>query len=146
MSDGGIITFPTGNPTVYVGLSISASQAFANNLAPLSILGLNRPTRTYRCEVSLVLTALATAAANVAFNVISTDAAGAFTAPVPLVASLAGVPTPTVNLGAGGVQRAAGALIFQSNGLATDVSVSITGITTPGALAGIWTAVFTPVG
>lgn len=144
MSDGGIIIFPTGNPTVYTGLSISLSQAFSNNVGALSILGLKRPPRTYRADVSIVLTALATLAANVAFNIIATDAAGAFTAPIPLVASLAGVPTATVNLATS--TRSAGSLIFQSLGAATDVSISITGITTPGPLAGIWTVVLTPIG
>ncbi len=148
MSDAAIIIFPTANPSAYYGLSIKSSAAFANNVGATSIIGTSprKPARAYRCEVSIVLTALATAAANAAFNLIATDAAGAFTAPVPLVASLAGVPTATVNFGAGGVQRAAGSLIFQSTGITTDVSISITGITTPGALAGIWTAIFTPIG
>lgn len=148
MSDAGIIIYPTANPAAYVGLSIKASAAFANNVGATSIIGVSpaKPARPYRCEVSIVLTALATLAANAAFNVIYTDAAGAVTNPVPLVASLAGVPTATVNFGAGGVQRASGTLIFQSNGIATDVSISITGITTPGALAGIYTVVFTPIG
>lgn len=147
MSDGGIIICPTGNPNAYVGLSIKASAAFANNVGATSVLGTNprKPARTYRCEVSLVLTALATLAANAAFNVIATDAAGAFTWPVPLD-TVAALPALTVNLGAGGAQRASGVIIFQSSGLATDVSISLTGITTPGPLAGIWTAIFTPIG
>lgn len=147
MSDAGILLFPAAN-AAYYGLSIKLAAAFADNVPVTSIVGIvpAKPARTYRCEVSIVLTALATLAANAAFNVIYTDAAGAVTNPVPLVASLAGVPTATVNFGAGGVQRAAGSLIFQSNGIATDVSISLTGITTPGALAGIWTAVLTPIG
>lgn len=144
MSDAAIIINPAGN-SAYYGLSIKASQAFAANVGSLSIIGINppKPARIYRVEVSIVLTARATAAA-ASFNVIATDAAGAFTVPVPLVASGAGVPAATVDLSA--VSRASGVLVFESNGLATDVSISITGITTPGPLAGIWSAIFTPIG
>lgn len=147
MSDAGIIITPTGNPNAYMGLSIKASAAFAANVGATSIVGTNprKPARVYRADVSLVITTLATSATTTAFNIIATDAVGAFTAPVPLVASLAGVPTASVNIGAGGVQRAAGSLIFQSNGLTTDVSFSITGITTPGSLAAIYTVVITPI-
>lgn len=147
MSDVGNLIFPVRNPTLYYGLSLQASAAFANNVAATSVIGVSpqKAARKYRCEVSLVLTALATLAANAAFNVIATDAAGAFTWPVPLD-TVAALPALTVNLGAGGVQRASGVIIFQSNGVATDVSISLTGITTPGPLAGIWTAIFTPIG
>lgn len=147
MSDFGNLIFPLRNPTLYYGLSFQASAAFANNVGVTSIIGVSpqKAAHKIRCEVSLVLTALATAAANAAFNVIATDAAGAFTWPVPLD-TVAGLPALTVNLGAGGVQRASGIIIFQSNGGATDVSISLTGITTPGALAGIWSVIFTPIG
>lgn len=147
MSDGGILIFPTPNPTIYYGLSLKASAAFATNVAPLSVIGVlpQRPARKYRVEVSIVLTALATAAPNAAFNVIGTDAAGAYTWPVPLDTPAA-LPALTVNLGAGGTQRASGFVIVESNGAATDLSISLTGITTPGALSGVWTAVFTPIG
>jgi hypothetical protein len=98
----------------------------------------------YRADVTIVATALATLAANVAFNIIATDAAGAFTAPVPLVAGVAGVPTPNFNLGT--TARAAGSLVFQSIAIATDISFSITGITTPGPLAAIYQVVLTRIG
>jgi len=148
MSSAGILIFPTPNQSLYYGLSLKASAAFAANVGATSVFGTSPkvPARTYRVDVSLVLTALATSAANAAFNIIATDAAGAYTVPVPLCASGSGVFTSSVNLGAGGVQRAGGSLIFQSSGGTTDVSISITGITTPGSLAGIYTAIFTPIG
>lgn len=146
MSDAGIILLPAGN-TAYVGASVKVSQSFANNVGATSIVGTNprKPARKYRCEVSIVLTALATLAANAAFNVIATDAVGAFTWPIPLNTPAA-LPALTVNFGAGGTQRASGIIVVESNGLATDLSISLTGITTPGALAGIWTFVLTPIG
>ena len=152
MSDGGSIIFPTRNPAAYQGVSIKASAAFAANVGATSILGTapRKPTRIYRLDVQLLITTLATLAANAAFNVISTDQIGAFTAPVPLCGGVSGVFAASVNIGAGGVQRASGSLIFQNlqtfNVTAVDVSISITGITTPGPLAGTWTAILTPIG
>ena len=145
MSDAGILLKLAGN-SAYAGLSIKSSAAFVGNVGPISIVGVApaKPARLYRVEVSIVLTVLATTALNAQFNIIATDAAGAFTAPVPLVASLAGVPTASVNMAV--ATRAAGQLVFESNGAATDVSISITGITVPGPLAGIWSAIFTPIG
>lgn len=146
MSDGGIIIFPVANPNAYAGLSIKASAAFAANVGSTSLLGTNprKPAGMYRADVTIVATALATLAATVAFNVIATDAAGAFTAPIPLVAGVTGVPAANFNLGT--TSRASGSLILQSTAASTDISFSITGITTPGPLAAIYEIVLTRIG
>lgn len=143
-SDCGPLIFPCQN-TAYYGLSVKVSAAFAANVAAISLANLSRqPPGTYRMDVTIVATALATLAANCAFNVLATDAAGAYTSPVPLVANGAGVPAASFNLGT--TARASGSLIFQSSGLATDIQYSITGITTPGPLAAVYSAILTRIG
>lgn len=144
MSDVGLILLPTPNQTLYYGLSVSKSAAFAANVATTSLAGVGRPPGTYRAEVTLVATVLATLAANVAFNILSTDAAGAFTAPVPLVAGVTGLYTANFNLGT--TSRASGSLVFEyAGGAAVDISFSIQGITTPGPLAAAYNVVLTRI-
>lgn len=137
----GILYYPVGTPACWTGLSIAMAAAFAANVGVTSLSGSARPAGMYRADVTIVATALATLAANCAFNIIGTDAAGAFTAPVPLVAGVSGTPAASFNLGT--TARAAGSLIFQSTGGAADISISITGITTPGALAAVYQVVLT---
>jgi hypothetical protein len=136
MSDIGNLIFPTRNPTVYYPLSIASAGrvAFANNVGATSMSGTQKAAGTYRADVSILATVLATLAANTAFNIITTDAVGAVTTPVPLWAN--GAFGASFNMGPGGFQRAAGSLLFSYRGAGgDDISFSITGITTPGALA-----------
>ena len=135
--DVGNLIFPTRNPLQYYGLSISSGAAriaFAANIATTSFAGVHLFAGTYRFDVTILATVLATAAANTAVNIISTDAVGAFTTPVPLWAN--NVLAASFNMGAAGFQRASGSLIFAYKGGNTDdMSWNIQGITTPGSLA-----------
>lgn len=139
MSDVGNLIFPTRNPGLYYGLSVASAGAvaFANNVASTSMSGVQKTGGIYRVDVSILIPTLATAAAALAFNILSHDAVAAFTTPVPLWAN--GVLGASFNAGAGGVQRASGSLLFSYRGQAADdIALSITGVTTPGPLAGTY--------
>lgn len=142
MSDIGNLDFGMGgNLTVWRTWSMNKTAAFAANVGSTSISGTLRNAGMYRADVTIVATTLATLAATTAFNILSSDAAGAFTSPVPLVSGSSGLYTASFDLGT--VSRAAGSLIFQYAGGAVDISFSITGITTPGPLAAVYNVALT---
>lgn len=107
--------------------------AFAANVATTQLLAAGtEPAGQYRVDVNIVATALATLAANCALNIVGHDAAGAYTNPVPLDAGLTGNIGASFNLGT--TTRAQGSLTVIWDAT-TDLSFTITGITTPGPLA-----------
>lgn len=136
-SSGFLLSLPaaiSGSLSVIDGSVSTGNVAFAANVGATTLLPAGAPAGKYQVDVTLVATALATLAANTAFNITHTDAAGSVTEAVPL--DNAGVIGATFNLGT--TSRASGSLVFNSTGAI--VQLSITGITTPGPLAATYNA------
>lgn len=134
----------------FVGTSGTTGQvAFTNNVATTQLIAAAPAAEPvsaagqYRIDVSIVATVLATAAASCAVNVVGHDAAGAYTNPVPLDAGLTGTIGASFNLGT--TNRASGSLVVQHDGT-TDLSATISGITTPGPLAAKYQITVTRIG
>jgi hypothetical protein len=144
MSDLGNLDYGLGgNPNVYRTWSGNFSAAFSANVGAVAILGTLRNPGMYRADVTIVASVLATSALNTAFNITTTDAGGANTTPIPLWAN--GLLAASFDLGS--FKRASGSYLFQMNGAGgVDVSISITGIVTPGSLAAVYDCVLTRVG
>lgn len=139
---GPIVNFGNGS---YQGTSGTTGQTvFAANVGATQLLAADLFTvGQYRVEVSIVATALATLAANCAVNIIGHDNVGAYTSAMPLDSGLTGTVAGTFNLGT--TSRASGSLVIQHDGI-TDLSFSITGITTPGPLAAKYQITVTRIG
>ncbi len=139
---GPLVNFGNGS---YQGTSGTTSKtAFAANLGTTQLLPADLfSAGQYRIEVAIVATVLATLAANCAVNIVGNDAAGAYTNPVPLDAGLTGTIGASFNLGT--TNRASGTLVVQHDG-SVDMSLTITGITTPGPLAATYQVTVTRVG
>lgn len=129
----------------YVGTSGTTGQVvFAANVGTTQLLAASILTAgQYRVEVNIVATVLATLAATMALNIVGHDAIGGYTAPVPLVAGLTGVLGAAINLAT--TNRASGSLVVEHDGT-TDLSLTITGITTPGPLAAKYQVTLTRIG
>lgn len=98
--------------------------AFAANLAATKIVLLGTPSAgMYEIKGDMVKTVAGTAGV-ASLNVNYTDAAGAVSVPICTMDVLTGL-------------RAGGSVVFESTG-AADITLSITGITTPGTLAATW--------
>lgn len=145
----GLTSFSPLNNSSYVGTSGTTGQTvFATNVGTTQLIAATSvepviSAGQYRVEVSIVATVLATLAASCALNIIGHDAAGAYTNPVPLDAGITGTIGASFNLGT--TNRANGSLIVQHDGT-TDLSFSITGITTPGSLAAKYQVTVTRIG
>lgn len=116
------VTCTTGTLAL-LGADVSLpSTAFAANVSATNIIGAGALTAgQYRADVSILIGAAGTTGAAATFNVACTDSLGAFVAPVCSF----NIATDT---------RIQGSYVFRSNGT-QPAKFSITGITTPGALA-----------
>jgi hypothetical protein len=129
----------------YQGTSGTTGKvAFAANVGTTQLIAADLfAAGQYRIEVAIVATALATAAAACAVNIVGHDAAGAYTSAVPLDSGVSGTIGASFNLGT--TSRANGSLVIEYDGT-TDLSLTITGITTPGPLAATYQVTVTRIG
>ncbi len=139
---GPLVNFGNGS---YQGTSGTTGKvAFAANVGTTQLLAADLfSAGQYRIEVALVATALATLASTCAVNISGHDAAGAYTSAVPLASGSTGTVSGSFDLAA--TSRASGALVIQHDGT-TALSLTITGITTPGPLAATYQVTVTRIG